>query len=222
MNYKKLDLLVLSLLAVLGLYVQYLVFIYVPDEAQMGAVQRIFYFHVGSAMAAYLCIAGVFLGSVVYLAQSKLEMDLLAEASGGVGFLFCTVVLLTGMIWGHAAWGTWFNWEPRLLTFLLLWLVFLGYVLLRAYSRASNLKKHSAVLGIVGSCMVPLMVFSIRILPQIKQLHPQVVSQGGLRDPRMGFALVITILFCSLFAGFLTYLSYRSLRLRSRSLERMN
>lgn len=186
------------------LWAHYLIFVYAPNEKIMGAVQRVFYFHVGSAIAAYVSIAVVFFGSLMYLAQRSLVADIVAEAAAEIGFLFCTLVLVSGMIWGHAAWGTWFNWEPRLITFLLLWLVFLSYVLLRVFGDPQAIKSHAAILGTVGAVLVPIMVFSIKILPQVKQLHPQVVDKQGL-DPRMSFTLLVTLVACVLLQALLLY-----------------
>ncbi|MCB0335916.1 MAG: cytochrome c biogenesis protein CcsA [Bdellovibrionales bacterium] len=194
--------------ALVMLWAHYLIFVYAPTERVMGAVQRVFYFHVGSAIAAYVSIAVVFLGSLLYLAQKSLVMDLVAEAAAEIGFLFCTLVLVSGMIWGHAAWGTWFNWEPRLVTFLLLWLLFMSYVLLRVFGDPLAIKSHAAILGIAGTIMVPIMVFSIKILPQMKQLHPEVIDKQGL-DPRMGFTLAISILACVLLQALLLYVRVR-------------
>lgn len=170
----------------------YLVFLYVPNERVMGPVQRIFYFHVGSATASYCAIAIVLIASMSYLATRSWKMDVVAEAAGEVGFLLCTIVLISGMIWGQSAWGTWFRWEPRLITFLLLWLLFLGFNLLRMFGDPDKIGSHSAVLGIVGAVTVPIMVFSIKLLPQVAQLHPEILEKGGL-DPKMKFALFVTM-----------------------------
>ena len=154
----------------------------VPNERVMGPVQRIFYFHVGSAVACYVSVGIVLVASLFYLATRNFKADVISQAAGEVGFLFCTIVMITGMIWGHAAWNTWFRWEPRLITFLLLWLIFLAFNLLRTFGNQSRIPNHCAVLGIVGAITVPLVVLSIKLLPELAQLHPQVVDRGGLKD----------------------------------------
>lgn len=191
---------VLSMLAAL-----YLVFMVVPNERTMGPVQRILYFHVGSAMACYLCAAVVFFGSIWYLATHDQRADTINAAGGEVGLVFCSAVLFSGMIWGHSAWNTWFRWEPRLVTFLLLWFVYLGFNLLRTFGDPERIPAHSAVLGLVGSITVPLVVFSIYLLPGTEQLHPKDVVVGGLEHPyyRMAFwisVLAVILLQCLLFA----------------------
>lgn len=175
-------------------YCNYLVFMVVPNEKIMGPVQRIFYFHVGAATASYVSIALMLLGSVMYLATRKKESDILAHASAEVGFVLCTIVLISGMIWGHSAWNTWFNWEPRLVTFLLLWLLLLAYNILRMFADAEKVATHGAVLGIISAVNVPIVIYSIKLLPNIAQLHPQVVEKQGLKDP----LFVSTMFYCML------------------------
>src|SRR2546426_9352102 len=91
----------------------YLIFIVVPTEAEMGIVQRIFYFHVASAWVAFLCFFTVAGASAVYLWRGSPDADRLALASGEVGMLFCTLVLVTGPIWARPIWGVWWTWDPR-------------------------------------------------------------------------------------------------------------
>jgi heme exporter protein C len=164
-------------------------FMVVPDEKVMGAVQRIFYFHVASAIACYVAFAMVLIASLFYLATRAQIFDIVNDAAAEVGFVFCTITLASGMIWGHSAWNTWFRWEPRLVTFLLLWLIFLAFLILRHTSELTVRATHSAVLGIVGACVVPLVWVSVKFLPQTAQLHPQVIENRGLKDPLYYYGL---------------------------------
>lgn len=173
------------------LYSNYLVFLVVPNERVMGPVQKIFYFHVGSAISCYVAFGIVLIASLAYLATRDMRADAVSQAGGEVGFVFCTVVMTTGMIWGHAAWNTWFRWEPRLVTSLLLWLIFLSFNILRAFGDPRKIAAHTAVLGIIGAVTVPLVVFSIKLLPQMAQLHPVVVENRGLKDPSFESTLFI-------------------------------
>ncbi len=187
----------------------YLIFMLVPNEAVMGAVQRIFYFHVGCAIASYAAIATMLFGSVSYLATRKPWPDALAVAAAEVSLLFCSITLISGMIWGQAAWGTWFRWEPRLVTFLLLWFILVGYNLLRAFGERGRVASHAAVLGIVSAVMVPVVIFSIQLLPSVAQLHPVVVSKGGLKDPLYKVAFHLSWVSLSIFAGALIIIRKR-------------
>lgn len=171
----------------------YLVFMHVPDEKIMGAVQRIFYFHVASATACYLAFAIVFASSLFYLVKKKKIFDLVNVSAAETGFLFCTIVLLSGMIWGKAAWNTWFRFEPRLISFLLIWLIFLAFNVLRTFGNREQIREHSAVLGILGAVSVPIMVYSVKLLPAVAQLHPQVVERQGLPP-----VMLTTMFFCML------------------------
>lgn len=171
------------------LYALYLVFMVVPNERIMGPVQRIFYFHVGAAVACYCSFGTVLISAIYYLATRSPLAHMLGKASGEVGFIFCSITLVSGMIWGHSAWNTWFRWEPRLVTFLLLWVIFLGFNLLNQFGDEERIGVQSAVLGILGAITVPLVVYSIQFLPQSAQLHPQVVGNRGLREASFETAL---------------------------------
>lgn len=202
-------LLALLTLCAVGL-AQWLVLMVVPNERVMGAVQRIFYFHVGSAFACYASFGVVFFASIYYLATRNPKSDLLSLAAGEVGFAFCTIVLVTGMIWGHSAWNTWFRWEePRLVTFLVLWLIFLSFTILRNFGDPAKTATHGAVLGILGAVSVPLVVFSIKLLPQSARLHPEVIEHGGLKDPSYWWAFGLSSFALMLLAGLLVWVRYR-------------
>ncbi len=184
-----LDKVLTSLMGVALVYCTYLVFLVVPNERVMGPVQRIFYFHVGSAIACYCSFGVVLIAGLAYLATRDVRADVIAHAAGEVGFIFCSIVMVTGMIWGHSAWNTWFRWEPRLITFLILWLIFLSFNILRSFGDPEKIAVHSAILGIIGAVTVPLVVYSIKLLPESMQLHPVVVENRGLRDPSFETAM---------------------------------
>jgi len=194
---------------VLIFYALYLVFLVVPNERVMGPVQRIFYFHVGSAVSTYIACAAVLIGGLGYLATRRAEYDVLLEAGGELGFVFCLIVMASGMIWGHAAWNTWFNWEPRLVSFLILTLIFFSFNALRVFGDPKKIAQHCAVLGILGAVTVPLVVFSIQLLPQFAQLHPQVVGNRGLKDPSFETALFLTMGALVLFTIELIWLRFK-------------
>lgn len=168
-----------------------MIFLLVPTEAIMGPVQRVFFFHVGSAIASYVIIGVLLISSALYLGLREAEWDELADGSAWVAFLYCTIVLFSGMIWGHSSWNTWWRWEPRLVSFLVLWLILGSYRILRWFSESHERQGVlCAVMGILSAVNVPIVVFSIRLLSENEQLHPQVVARGGLRDlPYSGLCL---------------------------------
>ena len=190
---------VACLLAVSGTL--FFVFCVVPDERVMGPVQRIFYFHVGAAMATYVASGLLLLGSVLYLSRRHESWDVLGEAAAAVGFAFASIVLATGMIWGHSAWNVWWRWEPRLISFLVLWMMLLGLVLLRKFAAEHPLQRnYCAILGILSAINVPIVVFSVKLLAATEQLHPQVVANQGLKDPSYVYTLIGAIIAVSMLA----------------------
>ena len=194
---------------ILGLHALCMIFLVTPFERVMGAVQKIFYFHVGSAIACYFAFGVVLIGALGYLATRKEIFDLFQEAAAEVAFIFCTVVLVTGMIWGYSAWNTPFRWEPRLVSFLLLWLISLALLLLRMFGDRQRIAIHTAVLGIIGAINVPIVVFSVKFLSNMEQLHPQVVENRGLKDPSFVKAMFISIAALVLFQFFLILIRAR-------------
>ena len=166
-------------------YALYLTFLVVPNEKFMGAVQRIFYFHVPAAFAGYLSLGILLIGALGYLATHSRKFDALQRSAAEVSLLFISLNLFTGMIWGNAAWGTPFTLEPRLVSSLLLWLLLLSLNVFRFFGDSPKLPTHLAALGILTCLTVPVVIYSIKLLPQFQQLHPQVVQKGGLADETM-------------------------------------
>src|ERR1700761_7084661 len=163
-----------------------------PDDAMQGYVFRIIYYHVPSASVAFLFFAISLLGSIGYLTyrHSRPEWaqvaDAWAVAGAEVGVVFCTVVLLTGPIWGRRAWGIWWTWDARLTTTLVLWLIYVSYLLLRRFSAGPQMQTLAAVLGIFGALDVPIVYMSNRWW---RTQHPAPVFGGsgdsGIKDPAM-------------------------------------
>lgn len=187
----------------------YFAFMIVPNERVMGPVQRIFYFHVGSAIATYVACGTLLISSILVLATRSKMADAVSLAAGEVGLVFSLVVMTTGMIWGHSAWNTWFRWEPRLVTFLLLCIVFLGLNLLRRYGDPVRLPQHCSVLGILSAVTVPAVVYSVKILPHMAQLHPVVVENRGLREESFSQAMFLAMFGLSLLCAWLMWLRAR-------------
>ena len=111
----------------------WVVFVATPPETTMGVVQRIFYFHVPSAWIAFLAFFIVCIASVAYLRTAKDFWDTLALSSAEIGVLFTTLVLITGPLWARPVWNTWWTWDARLTTTLVLWLIYVAYLMLRSF-----------------------------------------------------------------------------------------
>jgi heme exporter protein C len=195
----------------------FLIFCVVPTEAEMGIVQRIFYFHVPCAFTAYAGFFTVAVSSVVYLWKRSVAADRLAIAAAEVGVLFCTLVLVTGPIWARPIWGVWWTWDPQLTLTIILWSIYVAYVMLRAFGGDDDaIASYAAVLGIVGSLAIILNHYAVQLLEGI---HPAVIrpSKGGgdagLRGPWMGVTLATSSVAMLLLGGWLVTLRVRTERL---------
>lgn len=158
---------------------------YTPEEATMGAVQKIFYLHLPMAINTFLACLVVFIASIGYLWQRNAWWDDLASAAAKVAVLLCSGVLLTGMIWGKSAWGLWWTWSPRLTFSLMLWLLYVVYLMIRASVESSQRRAVvGAVYGITAFLDVPLVWLSARLMPDI---HPASIELAG----EMKFTLAV-------------------------------
>ncbi|MBI4301897.1 MAG: cytochrome c biogenesis protein CcsA, partial [Chloroflexi bacterium] len=182
-------------------------------EAVQGVVQRIFYFHVPLAWVSFLAFFVVFVGSVLYLWRHEAKWDILAYSSAEIGVVFTTLVLITGSIWAKPMWGQWWTWDPRLTTSAILWLIYIAYLMVRAYAaEASQAARWAAVVGIVGFVDVPIVALSIILW---RTIHPQplVFRTGGL------VASMQVTLMVSLFAFTIFYIFLLRERVALRRME---
>jgi len=142
----------LTVMAIALMASLYLIFIVVPTDVNLGVSQRIFYIHVPLAVLSLIPPLIVFTTSAMYLSSKASKWDRIAHSSVEVGLLFTTLALITGSIWARPTWGVWWTWDPVLTTFLMLWLVYLGYLLIRSYSTDPDRRaRFSAIVGILGS-----------------------------------------------------------------------
>jgi heme exporter protein C len=168
-----------------------------PREATMGDVQRIVYFHVAVAWLGLLALIVTAVCGAGFLARGNLAWDHWAAASAELGWLFCTLTLLTGSLWAHEAWGTWWTWEPRLTAMFVLWTIYCAYLTLRGQvDDPQRRARLGAVFAILGAIDVPLVVLATR---WFRGMHPVSPSM----EPRMRFVLLLSVvaftaLFCLL------------------------
>jgi heme exporter protein C len=175
-----------------------------PNDARQGELSRIFYYHVPIAMDSSVFFVVSLAGSIGYLAyrHSRPEraqmFDAWALAGAEVAVVFCTIILVTGPIWGRRAWGMWWTWDARLTTTLVLWLIYVSYLLLRRFAEGSQMQTVAAVLNIFGALDTPIVYFSTHFQKVIPTQHPAPVFGGdadsGLKDPRMVAAWAWNIL----------------------------
>jgi len=156
----------LNILAILMLAISMLViFFYAPTEQTMGNVQRIFYFHVGTAWVAAVAFFVALISGVAYLRKPSPTWDMLAVGSVEIGLVFTSMTIVSGSVWGRPAWGTWWTWSPRLTSITVLWLVYAAYFMLRgAVEDEERRGRFSAVYVIAGFVTVIITFLSIRLL----------------------------------------------------------
>lgn len=149
-----------------------------PDEQTMGPIQKIFYLHLPVAINTFLACLVAFVASIGYLATRKTWWDDLAAAGARVSVQLCTIVLLTGMIWGKCAWGQWWTWSPRLTFSLVLWLLYTVYLIIRSSIESSERRALiCAVYAVIAFLDVPLVYLSVRLMPDIHPSHIELAPE---------------------------------------------
>jgi heme exporter protein C len=185
-----------------------MIFLYVPTDAIEGIPQRIFYFHVPVAWIGMLAFGVVAAASIGYLWKKDERWDWLARASAEIGAVFITLALITGSIWGRTTWGTWWTWDARLTTTLILWFIYIGYMMLRSYmGRTPASARSAAVLAIIGIIDVPIIYESVNWW---RTLHPQAeVGTPGALPPAVVLTLMISLATFTLLYSFLMVQIYQ-------------
>jgi len=179
-----------------------LISVWVPTEAEMGVVQRIFYFHVPLAWVAFLAFFVVFVASLLYLWKGDRRWDHRAHASGEIGLVFTTLVLVTGPIWAKPAWGVWWTWDLRLTTTLVLWFIYAAYLAVRSFAQDEERgARFAAVVGVIGFLDVPIVAIAI-VLSRTQHPSP-IIFEGGLAPSMLLTLLVSVAAFTLLYAGLL-------------------
>jgi len=201
---------ILDVIAIIVLAVAtYLAMIFAPTELVMGNVQRVFYFHIGTAWTALLgfILAAVF--SIVYLINKDLKWDRLQVAAVEVSLVFFFITIVLGSIWARPAWNTWWTWDPRLTTAAITELIYIAYFMLRqGIDEPERRARFGAVYALIGGLSAPVTFFAIRLY---RTIHPVVIggnnpeAEGGFAmtsDMRVAFFFALfafTIIFIDLF-----------------------
>ncbi|MBI5638450.1 MAG: cytochrome c biogenesis protein CcsA [Nitrospinae bacterium] len=192
----------------------YLALVWSPEAMGETAVYRIVYFHVPTAIMAYLGFFVTFAGSFLFLWKKEMLFDRVAKVGAELGVLFCGLMLITGMIWGKQRWGAWWIWEPRLTTALILLIIYAGYLILRStIDNQMTRARYAAVFGIVGFLDVPVVHFAIKMWGSI--MHPVVIK--SMAEPGMPPEMLNTLRVCLLAFGAL-FAALFLLRLRVENL----
>ena len=206
----RLEIITLLTLLACGLWV----FVFAPTETEQGFVQKIMYIHVPSVIVTYLAFFVTFAFGIAYLWKRLLVFDRIAKVSAEIGLIFCAMVLLSGAIWGRPTWGTYWVWDARLTTTLLLFLIFLGYFLLRlSVQDREKEARFASVLGIIGFLDIPIVHKSVewwRTLHQPSTLFK--VEEGAAKPampPELLYPLLASMFAMLLFYGYLVLLRWQ-------------
>ena len=186
-----------------------MVFFYVPTEAVMGNVQKVFYFHVATAWVGMLGFMAAMVVGIAYLRTSNMKWDIAGLAAIEISLVFFFVTIILGSIWARPIWNTWWTWDPRLTTASIVELIYAAYLMLRqGIEDPDRRARFGAVYAILGSLSIPLTFISIRLL---RTIHPVVIgdsdptAEGGFdMTPKMQltffFSLfTFSIIFINLF-----------------------
>ena len=171
----------------------YMVFVYAPNEATMGVVQRIFYYHVAAAWNGYLFIGIVALTSLLYLWRRDEVWNRAALTAAELGVLFITLTLIAGSLWARPVWNVWWTWDPRLVTTLILWFIYVAYLLIQTGAGDNQRQKRfAAIFGIVGFLDIPLVHFSAILW---RSIHPNVIRPGNAgMPPEMLLTMIVSVI----------------------------
>ena len=185
------------LAAILVAVALWMAFFYAPLERVMGAVQRVFYFHVASGWLGFAGFLGAGIVGILYLARPARKWDVWAVAFVEIGLVYAFINIVTGSVWARPAWNTWWTWDPRLVTATIMELVYVAYLMLRqGIEDPERRARFGAIYAILGSVTVPLTYFSIRIW---RTIHPVVIGSGS-PTAEGGFDMTSSMLFTMLFS----------------------
>jgi heme exporter protein C len=176
----------------------YMAFFYAPLEVTMGAVQRVFYFHVATAWVGMLGFIFAAVIAVIYLRTHDMKWDIIGLSAVEISLVFFFITLVLGSIWARPIWNAWWTWEPRLTTAIILEMIYLAYLLLReGIEDPERRARFGAVYTLIGAISVPITFFSIRYM---RTIHPVVI--GGGNDSASSFRMEPQMLQTMLFAIF--------------------
>jgi heme exporter protein C len=199
-----------ALFILLGLY---WALIEAPADSNQGDVQRIMYLHIPTILTAYLAFFLVFVGSCLFLWKRDRRDDILAYSAAEIGVLLTGLTIIEGSIWGKPTWGVWWTWDARLTLTAILFLIFVGYLMLRSLIEDENRGAVSgAIVGIIGFLDIPLIHMSVywwRTLHQPPSILRPDKAPWETIHPSMLWALSINFV-----AFFLLFFYLLSLRMR--------
>jgi heme exporter protein C len=171
-----------GLTAALLLLATYGVFFVAPEDADQGIIQKIFYFHVAIAVVCLGVFGVAAIYGARYLRSRDPRFDEISSLSVGIALAFALLTVITGSIWAKASWGTWWVWgDPRLVTFLIVLMLYAAYFVLRSSAEGERRARYSAIYSVAAFASVPLSFYSVRVANSF--VHPVVFTQNGADMP---------------------------------------
>ena len=182
-----------------------------PEDYQQGDAVRIMYVHVPSAWLASFLYFSLVISCVFYLVWKHPLADLVSSSIAPIGALFSALTLITGSLWGKPMWGTWWVWDARLTSMLVLFFFYLGYILLsNAFERKIDGSKTASVLAIVGLINLPIVKFSVDWWHTLHQPASIIKFGGPSIDEKMLLPLILMFLGLSFFSLYLIILNVKT------------
>ena len=214
-------LILMILVFILGL--MYALFISPPDYIQGDAV-RIMYVHVPSAWISLGIFAFIGILSLFNFIFKNKNFSLIAKSLSTSGFVFCIIALVTGSIWGYPTWGTWWVWDARITSMLLLSIFYLMYILSwKVFEKNINQEKISSIIAIIGMINVPIIKFSVDWWNTLHQnATVKIFSKSSIHPSMMLPLLIMTVAF-ALFSLIIFIMEYRAevVKLKNKGLDRL-
>jgi len=188
----------------------WMIFLWVPTEANLGVSQRIFYIHVPTGWLGMLSIVIVAIATALYLKTRDQKWDALAYSAAEFGVIFATIIIVTGAVWAKPIWGVWWTWDAKLTTTLILWFIYVSYLMMRAYGpKGSQGLRYCSVLALIGAIDAPIIYLTTIWW---RTAHPELVigplvESGGL-DSRMQVAFLVSVVTFTLMFAYLLWERY--------------
>jgi heme exporter protein C len=176
--------------------------------------QKIFYFHMPSAIVSFIALVFACYYSVRFLMTKHQRFDTCAKVAMQIALVFVIMTMITGDLWTRFEWGVWWTWEPRLTTYLILMLIIIAYFVLRnAIDEPERRGVYAAVIGIIATIDVPICFMVTRLIPS--SVHPVVLREGGMTAD-MGMTVAVCMIGLLLVGFGLYRMRFRQVRLQER------
>ena len=219
MQPKPLALKILDIASIIVLAVAtYLALVFAPTEAVMGQVQRVFYFHIGTAWVGLLGFVIAAVAGVAYLITKDARWDRFEVAAVEVSTVFFFITIVLGSIWARPAWNTWWTWDPRLTTAAITELIYIAYFMLRkGLEDPEKRARFGAVYTLLGGISAPITFMVIRLF---RTIHPIVIGSATANQEKMSMTGDMKVaFFFGLFAFTVIFIDLIWHRIRLGSLE---